>query len=474
MSEGRPRSPASSARARSPTGKDADLVLFDPDEASVDRSLRAPAPQPGHALRGAAARRTRRGHVRSGRGGLRGRAVPGRTGRWPAVEGSGVSDFTTLPDLAPPGASAGWCSSPTTSSSRRRRTCCEAGGAGLRPRPLHGSRQVDGRLGDAPPTRSGPRLVHRPPRRARIVRGVVVDTSFFRGNYPDRCSVEGAVVEEDDVTGAQWFDLVPESALEGDAINRFDVASPLRVSHLRLNIFPDGGVARLRVHGEPLPDLRTLTDAGGRADVAASVGTGSCSTQRPLLLLTPQPDRAGRLTRHARRVGDATPARRGPRLGGDPPRDGDRDRAHRGRHLELQGQLPGHVLARGSCDSRRRRRPGGRAGLVRGPLAPQAGSPSTLLVPDRPAGAGHTGSAEHPSRRRRGAAPGARAGHRRRLALVRRSMAQREDARGVRGARARLLRLARLGERAPSGEAVRDVRRAAADRRRCVGRNLGR
>lgn len=107
-----------------------------------------------------------------------------------------------------------------------------------------------------------------------IVRGVVVDTSFFRGNYPDRCSVEGAVAEEDHVTGAEWFDLVPESALEGDALNRFDVASPLRVSHLRLNIVPDGGVARLRVHGEPLPDLRTLTDAGGRADVAASLSGG--------------------------------------------------------------------------------------------------------------------------------------------------------------------------------------------------------
>ena len=107
-----------------------------------------------------------------------------------------------------------------------------------------------------------------------IVRGVVVDTSFFRGNYPDRCSVEGAVVEEDDVTGAEWFDLLPETALEGDATNRFDVASPLRVSHVRLNIVPDGGVARLRVHGEPLPDLRTLADAGGRADVAATLAGG--------------------------------------------------------------------------------------------------------------------------------------------------------------------------------------------------------
>ena len=44
-----------------------------------------------------------------------------------------------------------------------------------------------------------------------IVRGVVVDTSFFRGNYPDRCSVEGAVVEEDDVTGVEWFELQSRS-----------------------------------------------------------------------------------------------------------------------------------------------------------------------------------------------------------------------------------------------------------------------
>ena len=107
-----------------------------------------------------------------------------------------------------------------------------------------------------------------------IVRGVIVDTTFFRGNYPDRCSVEGAVVDGDDVHGADWFELLPGSALEGDAVNRFDVASPFRVTHVRLAIFPDGGVARLRVHGEPLPDLRKLADAGGRLDVAASLSGG--------------------------------------------------------------------------------------------------------------------------------------------------------------------------------------------------------
>jgi allantoicase len=107
-----------------------------------------------------------------------------------------------------------------------------------------------------------------------VVRGLVVDTSFFRGNYPDRCSLEGAAVDGDEIEGAEWFDLLLETALEGDAINRFDVASPYRVTHVRLNIFPDGGVARLRVLGEPLPDLRTLSDPAGRVELAGSLSGG--------------------------------------------------------------------------------------------------------------------------------------------------------------------------------------------------------
>ena len=107
-----------------------------------------------------------------------------------------------------------------------------------------------------------------------IVRGVVVDTSFFRGNYPDRCSLEGAAVDGDEVEGAEWFDLLPESAVEGDSVNRFDVAAPYRLTHVRLNIFPDGGVARLRVLGEPMPDLRTLADPAGRSELAGSLSGG--------------------------------------------------------------------------------------------------------------------------------------------------------------------------------------------------------
>ncbi|HET7235780.1 MAG TPA: allantoicase [Actinomycetota bacterium] len=104
-----------------------------------------------------------------------------------------------------------------------------------------------------------------------IVRGVVVDTSFFRGNYPERCSLEATGA--DDLEGADWFELLPESPLRGDARNPFAVDPAPRVTHLRLHIYPDGGVARLRVHGEPLPDLRAAV-AGGVTDLAASVAGG--------------------------------------------------------------------------------------------------------------------------------------------------------------------------------------------------------
>ena len=110
------------------------------------------------------------------------------------------------------------------------------------------------------------------------VRGFVVDTSHFRGNYPEACSIEGAVVEGNPdpaaiASGADWFELLPRSPLEGNAENRFSapesVADAGRVTHLRLNIFPDGGVARLRVHGRVEPDWPRLVARGGEVDLAA-------------------------------------------------------------------------------------------------------------------------------------------------------------------------------------------------------------
>jgi allantoicase len=95
-----------------------------------------------------------------------------------------------------------------------------------------------------------------------IITGVDVDTSFFTGNYPPACRVEACGVEgypspgelADD--GTEWIEVVSESRLKGDGHNVFAVADPRRFTHVRLWIHPDGGVARLRVHGQVVPDPR--------------------------------------------------------------------------------------------------------------------------------------------------------------------------------------------------------------------------
>ena len=108
-----------------------------------------------------------------------------------------------------------------------------------------------------------------------IIRGVVVDTSFFRGNYPEHCSLEGCTVDGlptvDDLTSeaAEWTQLLPILPLEGDSQNAFAIESEQRFTHLRFKIYPDGGVARLRVYGEVAPDWDRLARIGGDIDLAA-------------------------------------------------------------------------------------------------------------------------------------------------------------------------------------------------------------
>lgn len=107
------------------------------------------------------------------------------------------------------------------------------------------------------------------------VRGVVVNTAFFRGNFPESCSLEAcaappnATPEELTSDETRWTEILPQSKLEGDSENPFDVTSGERFTHLRFKIYPDGGVARLRVYGEVMPDWDAIKRAGGLVDLAA-------------------------------------------------------------------------------------------------------------------------------------------------------------------------------------------------------------
>lgn len=133
-----------------------------------------------------------------------------------------------------------------------------------------------------------------------VPRTIVVDTAHFTGNYPPFCSVEATAVDGypslDELLRAadgagEWVQLVPRSPLRGGSRSEFRVDAGQRFTHVRLSIYPDGGVARLRVHGEPLPDPREL--AGLPLDVAALVNGGravACSDaffSRPANMLQP-------------------------------------------------------------------------------------------------------------------------------------------------------------------------------------------
>lgn len=127
-----------------------------------------------------------------------------------------------------------------------------------------------------------------------VVRRVVVDTSYFTGNYPPEVSVEACGAEgypsPAELAAAEWFTLVPRGPVSGDARNAFEVAAGRRASHVRLNIFPDGGVARLRAYGEPVPDPRLLPatiDLAALENGAVVTGCSNMFYSSPANLLLP-------------------------------------------------------------------------------------------------------------------------------------------------------------------------------------------
>jgi allantoicase len=104
-----------------------------------------------------------------------------------------------------------------------------------------------------------------------IPRGVDIDTSHFDGNQPEAASLEGCdlrgAASRARLERAAWFELLPRSPLRPSAHHLLPVAGERPVTHVRLNIFPDGGVARLRVHGEVAAELDRLR--GRLVDLAA-------------------------------------------------------------------------------------------------------------------------------------------------------------------------------------------------------------
>ncbi|MER5358950.1 allantoicase [Streptomyces sp. NPDC002785] len=113
-----------------------------------------------------------------------------------------------------------------------------------------------------------------------IIRGIVVDTAHFRGNYPQRVSMQATAVEGSPgpaellADGVKWEEIVPPTPVRGHAANGFEITDDRRFTHVRLCQYPDGGIARLRVHGEVLPDPSWLATLG-TFDLISALNGGS-------------------------------------------------------------------------------------------------------------------------------------------------------------------------------------------------------
>ncbi|HRH67559.1 MAG TPA: allantoicase [Bacteroidia bacterium] len=88
------------------------------------------------------------------------------------------------------------------------------------------------------------------------IKSMLVDTGHFKGNYPDRCSIEACSIskdEEKNISSAtiSWKEILPQQKLQADHEHTFanEILPHEHISHIRLFIYPDGGVSRLRCFG---------------------------------------------------------------------------------------------------------------------------------------------------------------------------------------------------------------------------------
>ena len=188
-----------------------------------------------------------------------------------------------------------------------------------------------------------------------VVHGVVVDTAWFKGNYPPYVSVEATQHRGLPVgRGARSGRLGdPGREVAGQGRHRelrSTSATERRFTHVRLTIYPDGGVARFRVHGEPVPDPRFLT---GTVDLAGLENGGTVVDCSNMFYSSPPQHPAARPgPDHGRGLGERPPPGRRQR-----PRDGARWRPGPVRRIEVDTSYFVGNAAGWASAARRRRRP---------------------------------------------------------------------------------------------------------------------
>ncbi len=106
-----------------------------------------------------------------------------------------------------------------------------------------------------------------------IIKALDIDTNWFTGNHPPFASVEACYSEKDPDDNTKWTEILPKSALGPGAQHFFDINNETMFNHVRLHIYPDGGVARFRVYGEVKKDWSKV-DKSKLIDLAAVENEG--------------------------------------------------------------------------------------------------------------------------------------------------------------------------------------------------------
>jgi allantoicase len=114
-----------------------------------------------------------------------------------------------------------------------------------------------------------------------VIRGIDIDTSHFTGNFPPAASIDACRCARDPAADTTWTELLPSTGLTGNSHHVLPVSDGRVWTHIRLNIYPDGGIARLRIYGEVRSDPASHGQQGSLDLLAVTQGGRlvACSDQ---------------------------------------------------------------------------------------------------------------------------------------------------------------------------------------------------
>ncbi|MCP4979492.1 MAG: allantoicase [Gammaproteobacteria bacterium] len=104
------------------------------------------------------------------------------------------------------------------------------------------------------------------------IKGIDIDTTHFTGNYPPATSLEACYSEAVPDENSDWSELIASTSLNGNSHHYFEIDNSNCFTHIRLNLYPDGGVARLRVHGKVVSDASALNKSALHNLAAVELG----------------------------------------------------------------------------------------------------------------------------------------------------------------------------------------------------------